>query len=82
MSINKAFSSETLAKLEMVKLLFPDWRQWLWRALEELETMHGEDPIYTWSWKVRFWGLPVPVSFTLRVKHLRWALVYLVGEKP
>jgi len=80
--INKALSSDSLAKLELFKVIFPDWKVWAWRILEEMEAVSGEQAIYTWSWKTRVWGLPVPVSFTLRVKHLRWVLTHFVGEKP
>ena len=67
--------------------LFPNWRAWiremLWEELEKLEHLDPEQPIYTFSERVKVWKLPpIPIAFTFRVKHLRWVAGFLIGDKP
>lgn len=62
--------------------LFPNWRAWvremLWKELEKLEAIDGEQAIYTF----RFTVWKIPVSFTFRVKHLRAVVGAVIGEQP
>jgi len=73
-------------KIEMLLVAFPDLFDWIrdamWDALEKLESVDGEQPIYTFKHVVRVWGLRFPMSFTFKVKHLRYVAGHLIGERP
>jgi len=79
----KAISSPKLAAAQAV---FPELWEWiregLWDALQATEKVDPEQVIYTFSFRARVWKLSVPVSFTFRIKHLRFVLGAVIGDPP
>lgn len=80
-----ALTTITNVQTHAMDALVPGWRDWLrdllWHALDEMEQMDGEQSIYTFRHHVGLWGLRVPVSFTFRVKHLRYVVAHLIGDR-
>ena len=73
-------------ELKLVLDVFPDLLDWfrdaMWKALDRMENLDGELALYQFAYKTRVWKFTVPVSFTFRVKHLRYVAHGLLGERP